>query len=149
MGNQTIPFEKLKYVNEQQQLVLEELQRQFCLDRETLEQVIDEFDKELKAGLLDDRSSDLNMIPSFVTGNNEYLYIPFFPPFFFPFFFLFFFSTWKRPLSYYFSSTYLTTIEQNSTFFKKKPVLFLFFSLIHLILFFTFLFFFPFTFYYG
>ncbi|KAI7860604.1 hexokinase-domain-containing protein [Circinella umbellata] len=68
MGNPTIPFEKLKYVNEQQQLALEELHRQFCLDRETLEQVINEFDNELKAGLLDDRSSDLNMIPSFVTG---------------------------------------------------------------------------------
>ncbi|KAI9276689.1 hypothetical protein BDA99DRAFT_115850 [Phascolomyces articulosus] len=68
MGSPTIPFEKLKYGNEQQQLAIDELERQFCLDRETLEHVIDQFDKELKAGLLDDRSSDLNMIPSFVTG---------------------------------------------------------------------------------
>ncbi|KAI8082926.1 uncharacterized protein BX664DRAFT_267498 [Halteromyces radiatus] len=55
--------------NEQQQLVMMELQQMFRLDKPTLLQIVDYFDKELKAGLLDDRSSDLNMIPTFVTGH--------------------------------------------------------------------------------
>ncbi|KAI8332138.1 hypothetical protein BC941DRAFT_403083 [Chlamydoabsidia padenii] len=61
-------LERLEHVNEQQQLVMMELQQMFSLNRSTLILVLDSFDKELKAGLLDDRSSDLNMIPTFVTG---------------------------------------------------------------------------------
>ncbi|KAI8073096.1 hypothetical protein BC940DRAFT_324754 [Gongronella butleri] len=41
----------------------------FRLERPTLVQVVEYFDRELKAGLADDRTSDLNMIPSFVTGH--------------------------------------------------------------------------------
>lgn len=62
------PFEKLRHVSREQQEAIDDLQSQFWLDRSTLLGVIEQFDKELKAGLMDDRSSDLNMIPSFVTG---------------------------------------------------------------------------------
>lgn len=58
----------LVHGNEEQQQALMELQHMFCLDKPTLLQIVDYFDKEIKAGLVDDRSSDLNMIPSFVTG---------------------------------------------------------------------------------
>ncbi|KAI8137770.1 hypothetical protein BJV82DRAFT_331170 [Fennellomyces sp. T-0311] len=68
MGPTSIPFQQLKHANRHQQEELENLHMQFCLSHETLFEVIDHFDKELKAGLVDDRSSDLNMIPSFVTG---------------------------------------------------------------------------------
>lgn len=61
-------FDHLVHGNEQQQLVMMELQQMFCLDKSTLLHIRDAFSKEIKAGLLDDRSSDLNMIPTFVTG---------------------------------------------------------------------------------
>ncbi|KAI9312535.1 hypothetical protein BX666DRAFT_1988275 [Dichotomocladium elegans] len=61
-------FENLNHVNLQQQQALDELANLFWLNEETLHVVIDHFQKEIKAGLADDRSSDLNMIPSFVTG---------------------------------------------------------------------------------
>ncbi|KAI8343350.1 hypothetical protein BC941DRAFT_458843 [Chlamydoabsidia padenii] len=46
-----------------------ELQQMFCLDKSTLLQIVDYFEKEMKAGLIDDRSNDLEMIPSFVIGH--------------------------------------------------------------------------------
>lgn len=67
-------FEPTRYADQQQQEALEEVHRQFWLSEESLHGVIDYFQKELKAGLLDDRSSDLNMIPSFVSGNSVFIY---------------------------------------------------------------------------
>lgn len=61
-------FEPTRYADQQQREALEEVHRQFWLSEESLHGVIDCFQKELKAGLVDDRSSDLNMIPSFVSG---------------------------------------------------------------------------------
>ncbi|ORZ22498.1 hypothetical protein BCR42DRAFT_169665 [Absidia repens] len=46
-----------------------ELQQMFCLDKSTILHIADSFSSEIKAGLIDDRSSDLQMIPSFVTGH--------------------------------------------------------------------------------
>lgn len=75
--NASSPSSSIQYLdylvhgNEEQQLVMMELQHMFSLDKPTLLQIVDYFDKEIKAGLVDDRSSDLNMIPSFVTGNLE------------------------------------------------------------------------------
>ncbi|ORZ16540.1 hypothetical protein BCR42DRAFT_327062 [Absidia repens] len=40
-----------------------------CLDKSTISQIADSFCAELKSGLVDDRSSDLQMIPTFVTGH--------------------------------------------------------------------------------
>lgn len=67
-------FEPTRYADQQQQEALEEVHRQFWLSEESLHGVIDYFQKELKAGLLDDRSSDLNMIPSFVSGNSFFVH---------------------------------------------------------------------------
>ena len=71
MGPSSIPFQQLKHANQRQQEELENLHVQFCLSRDTLLEVMEHFDKELKAGLVDDRSSDLNMIPSFVSGEKK------------------------------------------------------------------------------
>ena len=47
---------------------VKELEQLFCLDKATLLNVVGSFRHELVAGLADDRSSDLNMIPTYVTG---------------------------------------------------------------------------------
>ncbi|KAG0166156.1 glucokinase [Apophysomyces sp. BC1034] len=62
------PLYQLRHGNQKQQEAFRELQQLFCLDRQTLINVITQFDTELKAGLADDRKSDLDMIPSYVTG---------------------------------------------------------------------------------
>ncbi|KAF7721470.1 glucokinase [Apophysomyces ossiformis] len=58
----------LRHGNQEQQEAFRELQNLFCVERQTLLNVIHHFDAELKAGLADDRNSDLDMIPSYVTG---------------------------------------------------------------------------------
>lgn len=70
-----IGFDQLRHISPQQQRALEELHSEFWLDKPKLLEVMQQFDKELKAGLADDRSSDLNMIPSFVTGKPNHLYL--------------------------------------------------------------------------
>ncbi|KAI9300476.1 hexokinase [Cunninghamella echinulata] len=62
-------FDQLIYGNEQQQIVINELQQMFRLDKSTLLQVVDYFSTELKSGLMDDHSNDLQMIPTYVTGH--------------------------------------------------------------------------------
>ncbi|KAL0075950.1 hypothetical protein J3Q64DRAFT_1773486 [Phycomyces blakesleeanus] len=54
--------------NPEQRQAIEELRNLFDLDHNCLVNVIQHFDNELRAGLADDRSSDLNMIPTYVTG---------------------------------------------------------------------------------
>lgn len=65
---QSVPLGRLRHCNEQQADAVKELEQLFCLDKNTLLQVVDSFRNELIAGLADDRSSDLNMIPTYVTG---------------------------------------------------------------------------------
>lgn len=64
-----LPLDSLKHVSPQQQRALEELQSMFHLGHDTLFSVVELFRNELKNGLIDDKSSDLNMIPTFVTGS--------------------------------------------------------------------------------
>ncbi|CDS12117.1 hypothetical protein LRAMOSA04312 [Lichtheimia ramosa] len=63
-----LPLDSLRHVSPQQQRALEELQSMFHLGHDTLFSVVELFRNELKNGLIDDKSSDLNMIPTFVTG---------------------------------------------------------------------------------
>lgn len=65
---QSVPLTELRQCNEQQLEAVKELEQLFCLDKPTLLKVVDAFRNELIAGLADDRSSDLNMIPTYVTG---------------------------------------------------------------------------------
>lgn len=67
-----ISLDSLKHVSPQQQRALEELQRMFYLNQDTLFSVVDLFRNELKNGLIDDVSCDLNMIPTFVTGCSQH-----------------------------------------------------------------------------
>lgn len=66
---QSVPLVNLDHCNEQQTDAVKELEQLFCLDNATLLNIVDSFRNELVAGLADDRSSDLNMIPTYVTGN--------------------------------------------------------------------------------
>lgn len=68
---QSVPLTQLRHCNGQQVDAVKELEQLFCLDKNTLLQVVDSFRNELIAGLADDRSSDLNMIPTYVTGKNH------------------------------------------------------------------------------
>lgn len=65
---QSVPLNELRHGNQQQMEAVKELEQLFCLDKQTLLNVVDAFRNELIAGLADDRSSDLNMIPTYVTG---------------------------------------------------------------------------------
>ena len=67
----TLPLDALEHVSPQQQTALEELQRMFRLDHNALFSVVDHLQNELRNGLIDDNSSDLNMIPTFVTGSSQ------------------------------------------------------------------------------
>ncbi|KAI7870429.1 hypothetical protein BDF14DRAFT_1721134 [Spinellus fusiger] len=51
-----------------QRAAIEELRLLFDLDSQCLVNITKQFNKELEAGLTDDRSSELNMIPTYVTG---------------------------------------------------------------------------------
>lgn len=66
---QSVPLVNLDHCNQQQTDAVKELEQLFCLDNATLLNIVDSFRNELVAGLADDRSSDLNMIPTYVTGN--------------------------------------------------------------------------------
>lgn len=68
MSSPLTPFVPPKHCTEDQAKVLSELHDLFALDKPDLLKVIEAFNVELNAGLTDDKSSDLNMIPSFVTG---------------------------------------------------------------------------------
>lgn len=68
---QSVPLAHILHGNKSQIEAIKELEQLFTLDKSTLFQVIESFQKELNAGLANDRSSDLNMIPSFVTGNKD------------------------------------------------------------------------------
>ncbi|KAF1797267.1 hexokinase-domain-containing protein [Mucor lusitanicus] len=65
---QSVPLGELRHGNQGQIDAVKELEQLFCLDKPTLLKVVDSFQRELVAGLADDRSSDLNMIPTYVTG---------------------------------------------------------------------------------
>jgi hexokinase len=65
---QSVPLVELRHCNQNQAEAVKELEQQFCLDNATLLKVVESFQNELVAGLVDDRSSDLNMIPTYVTG---------------------------------------------------------------------------------
>lgn len=65
---QSVPLTELRHGNQQQMEAVKELEQLFCLDKSTLLKIVDAFRNELIAGLADDRSSDLNMIPTYVTG---------------------------------------------------------------------------------
>jgi hexokinase len=65
---QAVPLIELRHSTPSQIEAIKELEQQFCLDNSTLNTVIESFQRELVAGLADDRSSDLNMIPTYVTG---------------------------------------------------------------------------------
>ncbi|KAI8983701.1 hypothetical protein BDB01DRAFT_789806 [Pilobolus umbonatus] len=62
------PHIELKHGNKQQAETMDELSRMFHIDKSTVNNVIDLFRQDLESGLVDDRSSDLDMIPSYVTG---------------------------------------------------------------------------------
>lgn len=66
---QSVPLTELRNCSPSQIEAVKELEQQFCLDKQVLLQVVESFQHELVAGLADDRSSDLNMIPTYVTGN--------------------------------------------------------------------------------
>lgn len=65
---QAVPLIELRHSTPSQIEAIRELEQLFCLDKPTLLNVIESFQRELVAGLADDRSSDLNMIPTYVTG---------------------------------------------------------------------------------
>lgn len=69
---QSVPLGELRHGNQGQIDAVKELEQLFCLDKSTLLKVVDSFQRELVAGLADDRSSDLNMIPTYVTGKGNY-----------------------------------------------------------------------------
>ncbi|CAO3682766.1 unnamed protein product [Rhizopus stolonifer] len=62
------PLNELAHCTSDQLDAMRELEEQFCLDKSVLQNVVDSFRNEIVAGLADDRSSDLNMIPTYVTG---------------------------------------------------------------------------------
>lgn len=65
---QSVPLTELKNCSPNQVEAVKELEQQFCLDKSVLLNVVESFQRELVAGLADDRSCDLNMIPTYVTG---------------------------------------------------------------------------------
>jgi hexokinase len=65
---QAVPLGELCHGNPSQVEAVNELEQLFCLDKPTLLKIVESFQHELVAGLADDRSSDLNMIPTYVTG---------------------------------------------------------------------------------
>lgn len=67
---QAVPLEEIFHGSQSQVEAVKELEQLFCLDKPTLLNIVESFQKELVAGLADDRSSDLNMIPTYVTGKN-------------------------------------------------------------------------------
>lgn len=69
---QSVPLGELRHGSQGQIDAVKELEQLFCLDKSTLLKVVDSFQRELVAGLADDRSSDLNMIPTYVTGKGNY-----------------------------------------------------------------------------
>ncbi|KAI8372896.1 uncharacterized protein BYT42DRAFT_616097 [Radiomyces spectabilis] len=58
----------LKHGSDKQQQVILDLHREMCLEKQALLAVIASFRNEMQEGLVNDRGSDLNMIPSYVTG---------------------------------------------------------------------------------
>jgi hexokinase len=65
---QAVPLEEILHCTPAQLEAIRELEGLFCLDRSVLNKIVEAFRNELVAGLADDRSSDLNMIPTYVTG---------------------------------------------------------------------------------
>ncbi|RCH86056.1 glucokinase [Rhizopus azygosporus] len=65
---QAIPLQQMVHSTPNQREAIRELEQLFCLDQNVLKDIVNSFRNELAAGLADDRTSDLNMIPTYVTG---------------------------------------------------------------------------------
>ncbi|KAI9280474.1 hypothetical protein BY458DRAFT_500759 [Sporodiniella umbellata] len=63
-----VHLDELSHCTPGQIAAIKELEGLFCLSRSVLQDVVASFRSEIVAGLADDRSSDLNMIPTYVTG---------------------------------------------------------------------------------
>lgn len=74
-GEITAHIAQLAHGTPRQQAAVEELEEEFCVSLEKLNALVLGFEEEMQAGLADDshaqsafRTSDLKMIPSYVTG---------------------------------------------------------------------------------
>lgn len=65
---QATPLQEMVHSTPNQREAIRELEQLFCLDQNVLKDIVNSFRNELTAGLADDRTSDLNMIPTYVTG---------------------------------------------------------------------------------
>lgn len=65
---QATPLQQMVHSTPNQREAIRELEQLFCLDQNVLKDIVNSFRNELAAGLADDRTSDLNMIPTYVTG---------------------------------------------------------------------------------